>query len=224
MAIDVVYEGTVLARGTKMMSTPSGIFVELEAPMPVGTQLTLEENGVACVVRVDRVHEGVGPGVFVTAISGGMTVGNPPAADATAAPEAAAADATAPAEVAATADITAPVEAPAEPAATTAPAEVAAEPAPPVTAEPSAAMDPTPHAEPEPATAESSVAMDPALHADEISQSGEVADEMPPSDTEPVAIEAISDRGDEHTVRDAGTTGSEAPKGGRRKGKRKGGR
>ena len=68
MPIDVVYEGIALSRATKMMATPAGTFIEMEAPMPVGTRLSLEESGAAVPVRVERVHEGAGPGVFVVPI------------------------------------------------------------------------------------------------------------------------------------------------------------
>ena len=85
MPIDVIYEGVVLARGMKMMATPSGTFVELEHPMPVGTQLVLEEAGVACPVRVERVHEGVGPGVFIIPlVDGAVPAGDEAAPDAAA--------------------------------------------------------------------------------------------------------------------------------------------
>jgi hypothetical protein len=70
MAVDVVYEGIVLARGSQVQETPAGLFVALEAPMPVGTPLSLDEAGAKRTVRVARVHEGVGPGVIVVARDG----------------------------------------------------------------------------------------------------------------------------------------------------------
>lgn len=70
MAIDVLYQGMVLARDAKMMAAQAGTFVELSAPMPVGTQLVLEEDGVACPVRVERVVETGGTsGVFVLSLA-----------------------------------------------------------------------------------------------------------------------------------------------------------
>lgn len=60
----------MLASDVKMMATPEGTFVELPAPMPVGTRLILEEDGIACPVRVERVVETRGAmGVFVLTLA-----------------------------------------------------------------------------------------------------------------------------------------------------------
>jgi hypothetical protein len=71
MAVDVLYQGIVLQRGSAVKDTPSGLFVTLDQPMPVGTALTLDEAGASRAVRVARVHEGVGPGVIVVAQGAG---------------------------------------------------------------------------------------------------------------------------------------------------------
>src|SRR5579871_4082717 len=80
MPVDVLYEGVVLARGAQVKETPAGLYVALEAPMPVGTRLVLDESGRSSKVRVARVHEGIGPGVVVLGDS-------LPAADVKVAPE-----------------------------------------------------------------------------------------------------------------------------------------
>lgn len=64
MPVDVSYEGVLVARGAEVKETPAGLFLALDAPMPVGTLLQLGE----AQVRVARVHEGVGPGVIVHAV------------------------------------------------------------------------------------------------------------------------------------------------------------
>ncbi len=65
MSVDVSYEGVVLQRGAEVRETAAGLYVALEAPMPVGTALALDEGGRAHRVKVARVHEGIGPGVLV---------------------------------------------------------------------------------------------------------------------------------------------------------------
>src|SRR5438128_2664572 len=65
MAVDVLYEGVVLARGAEVRQTAAGLYIALDAPMPVGTTLALDEKGRAHRVKVARVHEGIGPGVVV---------------------------------------------------------------------------------------------------------------------------------------------------------------
>lgn len=72
MSVDVSYQGVVLARHAEVKETPGGRFVALEQPMPVGTVLLLDEQGARLEVRVQRVHEGVGPGVLVTAQGGAL--------------------------------------------------------------------------------------------------------------------------------------------------------
>src|SRR5437899_2035830 len=62
MAVDVLYEGVVLARGAEVRQTAAGLYIALDAPMPVGTTLALDEKGRAHRVKVARVHEGIGPG------------------------------------------------------------------------------------------------------------------------------------------------------------------
>jgi hypothetical protein len=82
MSVDVSYQGVVLARHAEVKETPAGRFVALEQPMPVGTILVLDDQGAHIEVRVQRVHEGVGPGVLVTAPGGTL-----PKADRVVAPE-----------------------------------------------------------------------------------------------------------------------------------------
>jgi len=63
--VDVLYEGLTIARGAPARPEGDGLFVELEAPMPVGTRLIIRDEGGENVARVERVHEGVGPGVLL---------------------------------------------------------------------------------------------------------------------------------------------------------------
>jgi hypothetical protein len=68
MDVDVTYEGLILMRGATLTTTPNGPFIGLSAPMPVGTNLVLKKEGASCAVRVARVQEGTGAGMFITPI------------------------------------------------------------------------------------------------------------------------------------------------------------
>lgn len=65
MPVDVVYEGLTIAKAA--VSRPEGdhLFVELEAPLPVGTRLIIRDQVGEHPARVEHVREGVGPGVVV---------------------------------------------------------------------------------------------------------------------------------------------------------------
>ena len=65
MPVDILYEGLTIARGAPARPEGDGLFVELEAPMPVGTRLIIRDESGESPARVERVHEGVGPGVLV---------------------------------------------------------------------------------------------------------------------------------------------------------------
>ena len=65
-ALNVVYEGLILAKGAEARATDAGLFVALAAPMPVGTRLDVEHAGEGGVtrrtVRVTRTVEVGGAG------------------------------------------------------------------------------------------------------------------------------------------------------------------
>lgn len=65
MTVDVLYEGVALAHAAKVREEGKGAFVELEAPMPVGTRLVLRGPDGERVARVERVMEGATSGVEV---------------------------------------------------------------------------------------------------------------------------------------------------------------
>jgi hypothetical protein len=65
LLVDVFYEGLVLARGLNLRVDGGAAFVDLEAPMPVGTRLVLAGSDGARAGRVERVHEGQGAGMLV---------------------------------------------------------------------------------------------------------------------------------------------------------------
>ena len=65
MVVDVLYEGLALARGANAREEGQGVFIELEAPMPVGTRLTLRGPDGDKLARVERVKEGASSGVEV---------------------------------------------------------------------------------------------------------------------------------------------------------------
>jgi hypothetical protein len=65
MVVDVLYEGLALARGANAREEGKGVFIELEAPMPVGTRLTLRGPDGDKLARVERVKEGASSGVEV---------------------------------------------------------------------------------------------------------------------------------------------------------------
>src|SRR6185503_1414526 len=65
MIVDVLYEGLALAKGANAREEGKGAFVELEAPMPVGTRLTLRSESGERLARVERVQEGATSGVEV---------------------------------------------------------------------------------------------------------------------------------------------------------------
>jgi hypothetical protein len=76
MIVDVLYEGLPLARGANAREEGSGAFIELESPMPVGTRVTVRGPDGDRPARVDKVHEGIGPGVVVSFVDG-RSLGDP---------------------------------------------------------------------------------------------------------------------------------------------------
>jgi hypothetical protein len=65
MVVDVLYDGLPLQTGANARTEGNGAFIELEAPMPVGTRLTVRGPDGEKPARVEKVHEGVGAGVLV---------------------------------------------------------------------------------------------------------------------------------------------------------------
>jgi hypothetical protein len=65
MNVDVIYQGLALAKGANARSEGGGLFVELEAPMPVGTALELVTPEGTKSGRVESVVEGAGAGMLV---------------------------------------------------------------------------------------------------------------------------------------------------------------
>lgn len=65
MTVDVLYEGLTLQSGAQAREETDGTFIELEAPMPVGTKLTVRGPDGERSGRVAHVREGMGSGVLV---------------------------------------------------------------------------------------------------------------------------------------------------------------
>src|SRR5262245_29486113 len=65
MNVDVMYQGLALVKGANARSEGGGLFVELEAPMPVGTALELVTPEGTKSGRVESVVEGAGAGMLV---------------------------------------------------------------------------------------------------------------------------------------------------------------
>src|SRR5689334_6794265 len=76
MIVDVLYDGLPLAKGVSAREEGSGAFLELESPMPVGTRLIVKGPDFERPARVERVHEGVGPGVVIAFVDH-KTLGDP---------------------------------------------------------------------------------------------------------------------------------------------------
>src|SRR4051794_23113126 len=66
MSVDVIYQGLAIARNAGVRLEGAGLFIEMDGPMPVATELTLAYEGHRLAGRVGRIHEGVGSGVFFT--------------------------------------------------------------------------------------------------------------------------------------------------------------
>jgi len=65
MTVDVIYQGLPLVKAASARSEGGGLFVELEAPMPVGTRLEIVSDGKTQQGRVESVSEGAGSGMTV---------------------------------------------------------------------------------------------------------------------------------------------------------------
>jgi hypothetical protein len=81
MTVDVLYEGLPLLTGATLREQGDGAFLEWEAPMPVGTRLTLRGPEGERTARVQHVQEGAGAGVVLTCVEGRAPVEQFPAAD-----------------------------------------------------------------------------------------------------------------------------------------------
>jgi len=78
MVVDVLYEGLKVAEAAETREEAGGLFVPLGSPLPVGTRLLLRGPEGDRLVRVDKVHEGVGPGVLVRPLDARMAAQGPP--------------------------------------------------------------------------------------------------------------------------------------------------
>ena len=65
MSIEVIYQGLTIAKGPAFRLQDGGVFVELDGPMPVATQLSLTHGENALHGRVRRVTEGAGAGMLI---------------------------------------------------------------------------------------------------------------------------------------------------------------
>jgi hypothetical protein len=80
MIVDVVYEGLSLAKGATAREEGGGTFIELEAPLPVGSRLTVQGPDGPKEARVERVQEGLGGGVLVKFLDAKPAAAKAPAA------------------------------------------------------------------------------------------------------------------------------------------------
>ena len=66
MSVDVVYQGLSIAKEARVHFEEGGLFVEVDGPMPVATQLTLSHSDKTATAtflgRVRRVRESAAPG------------------------------------------------------------------------------------------------------------------------------------------------------------------
>lgn len=170
MSVDVIYQGLAIARNAGVRVEGAQLFIELDSPMPVATELSLQHEGHRLEGRVARVHEGVGAGVHF-APSGRLpdwirrlqpravetveieaepdeaeiaAAAQAPAQAAQAPAPAQAAQASAPAQAQAGASEQTPVTAPAQAAIEAAPAAPPAQDPEPAAAEPASAASPAP--------------------------------------------------------------------------------
>ena len=95
MLVDVMYQGLLLMKGATARNDAGNLFIELEAPMPVGTRLEIVTPDGVHAARVERVVEGAGAGVDVKIASGILKSAEPnaPMAEMKSAPQVAEAEA-----------------------------------------------------------------------------------------------------------------------------------
>ena len=70
MSIEVIYQGLTIAKGPGFRLQDGGVFIELDGPMPVATQLSLTHGDNALHGRVRRVTEGAGAGMLIVPTAG----------------------------------------------------------------------------------------------------------------------------------------------------------
>jgi hypothetical protein len=71
MAVNVLYEGLVLAESAVLKGLPAGLFLPMAGPMPVGTRLAVVAGEARREVQVSRVLEaGAEAGVFLVGARG----------------------------------------------------------------------------------------------------------------------------------------------------------
>jgi hypothetical protein len=73
MVVDVLYEGLTLHSGAQAREEADGTFIELEAPMPVGTRVMVRGPEGERPARVERVREGAGAGMLVKFVESSTT-------------------------------------------------------------------------------------------------------------------------------------------------------
>lgn len=70
MSLDISYQGLPLAKGASGRFEEGGLFVAVDAPMPVATHLSLSLGDHQLTSKVRRVREGTGAGMILTTVDG----------------------------------------------------------------------------------------------------------------------------------------------------------
>ncbi len=68
MSLDVAYQGLTIAKDARVRFEDGALFVEVEGPMPVATQLLLSHKDKTLLGRVRRVREGSGAGMLIAPV------------------------------------------------------------------------------------------------------------------------------------------------------------
>lgn len=71
MSLDLSYQGLSLSRDAKLQLEEGGLFVLCDQPMPVATVVRLLHEGTALSIKVRRVREGAGAGMWLSTLDGG---------------------------------------------------------------------------------------------------------------------------------------------------------
>src|SRR5262245_32903383 len=87
MNVDVLYRGLELAKNVAVREENGGTFVELEAPMPVGSQVVIRTADQDREARVERVHEGTSAGMLIRYLDATKVASEEPKGNDSAAPE-----------------------------------------------------------------------------------------------------------------------------------------
>lgn len=70
MSVDVVYQGLSIAAEAATRVEDGGLFIEVQAPLPVASKVLVVSGERRLETLVARVHEGVGAGMLVRALDG----------------------------------------------------------------------------------------------------------------------------------------------------------